>query len=101
MTAPIAAAVILRKEREIVDAFRHANASVPGRAESLEALNVHDGIGLRRLRRDAVIRETTPGRFYLDEDVYAALRGIRRRFLAVVLLLVAFVVLVGLISFRT
>jgi len=54
---------ILRKERHVVEHFRQVGAVSPPRAVSLEELHERHGLGLRRLRKRAVIREAQPGRF--------------------------------------
>ena len=85
-----AAAVILMRERQVVEAFERAGAVSPERAVSASDLNVDDsGIGWRRLRERAIVREVDPGRFYLDVEVWQAVRRMRRRValaLAIVLL---------------
>jgi hypothetical protein len=86
---------ILRKERHVVQHFREAGATSPARALSLDDLHERHGLGLRRLRKRAVIREAQPGRFYLDEEVWHALGRSRRRVsLAVLALIVLLIVAV-------
>jgi hypothetical protein len=46
MGATAAAAVIIRKEKRIVEAFRSAGATSPGTAVSPEVLGVHQRIAL-------------------------------------------------------
>jgi hypothetical protein len=79
---------ILRKERRVVEHFRQAGALSPATARSLDDVHEHHRIGLRRLRRRAVIREAQPDRFYLDEEVWEALGRTRRRVSLVVLALI-------------
>ena len=92
MGAPAIAAVIRRKEREVVDDFRRGGATAPDAAKSLADLGLEDSWPVRRLQRRAVIREPQPGVMYLDEEVWAAVRRTRRRvaltFGAVMLVLV-------------
>ena len=92
MSAPAIAAVIRRKEREVVDDFRRAGATSPTTAKSLADIGLGDSWPVRRLHKRAVIREPEPGIMYLDEEVWAAVRQTRRRvvlvFLAVVLIIV-------------
>lgn len=91
MGAPAIAAVIRRKEREVVDDFRRCGATTPLTARSLADLGLEDSWPVRRLQRRAVIREPEPGIMYLDEEVWTAVRATRRRvalmFGAVLLLL--------------
>ena len=71
----------------------------PSRAVSLEELHERHGLGLRRLRTRAVIREAQPGRFYLDEEVWHALGRTRRRVsIAVLALIVLLIVAVLAVS---
>ncbi len=74
-----AAAIIIHKEHEVVDAFRRAGALAPAAARPLDEVGVDDGLAMRRLRSRAVIRESGAGHFYLDEGVWAATRRTRRR----------------------
>lgn len=90
---------ILRKERRVVEHFRQVGAVSPSRAVSLEELHERHGLGLRRLRTRAVIREAQPGRFYLDEEVWHALGRTRRRVsIAVLALIVLLIVTVLAVS---
>jgi hypothetical protein len=89
-----AAAVILMRERRVVEAFERAGATSPDRAIPANDVNVDEsGIGWRRLRERAIVREATPGRFYLDVEVWQANRRMRHRiaFILAVLLLAALV----------
>lgn len=88
------AAVIVAKEREIVEAFRDVGATSPDRALTLDQVGVDERIGFRRLRLHEVIREAGPDRYYLDEGVWAAVRDTRRR-LALVLLAIGVLLAVG------
>lgn len=89
-----AAAVILMRERRVVEAFERAGATSPDRAIPPSDVNVDEsGIGWRRLRERAIVREAAPGRFYLDVEVWQANRRMRHRiaFVMAVLLLAALV----------
>jgi hypothetical protein len=92
-----AAAIILLKERQVVEAFERAGATSPEHAMDPAHIGVEqDGIGWRRLRDHAVVRETSPGsgRYYLDVEVWHALRRMRRRMLAVLLAIMIVLALV-------
>ena len=94
-----AAAVVLLRERQVVEAFERAGATSVDRAMVPADIGVEpDGIGWRRLRSRAVVRETSPGsgRYYLDVEVWHALRRMRRRVLGVVLALLVVLALVFL-----
>jgi hypothetical protein len=89
-----AAAVILMKERQIVEAFERAGATTVSAARSAADVGVDpNGIGWRRLRERAIVREASPGTelYYLDVEVWQATRRTRRRVLAVlVVVMLAF-----------
>ena len=86
-----AAAVILAKERHIVDRFRDVGVTSSSSARGLNEVGVGEGVALRRLRRNEVIREASPGMFYLDEPVWNAVRNTRRRMLVVVFVIAALI----------
>src|SRR5687767_3826868 len=90
-------AVILGKERRMVGRFEAAGALSRERAQSLEQLGVHRGLILHRLRERAVVREASPGHFYVDEESWAAVRKMRRRaasVLGIVALILIFIAIV-------
>jgi hypothetical protein len=98
MGAAAAAAIIRRREMEVVDDFRAAGAISRETAQSYTAMGLGESLGLRRLRNRAVIREAAPGTYYLDEEVWAAVRRTRRRIATVflaILVLFLFGVLMG------
>jgi hypothetical protein len=78
MSAPFVA-ILIRKQHDVVDAFRGADATSPSRALPLHVLGVDDGVSFRRLFANQVIREARPGAFYLDEPGLSALQSLRRR----------------------
>jgi hypothetical protein len=96
MGAPAVAAVMRRKELEVVDDFRAAGALSPTTAQSYTAIGLGDSLALKRLRNRAVIREASPGMYYLDEEVWAAVRRTRRR-IATTILAILIAMLVGLL----
>lgn len=63
----------------MVDRLRAAGAVSPAQARTLDELGITRGVILRRLRERAVIREAAPGRIYLDEPSWEAVRRSRRR----------------------
>jgi hypothetical protein len=95
MGAVVAAAAMRRREQQVIDDFRAASATSPDRAQSYTALGFGETLAVRRLRNRAVIREAAPGVYYLDEEVWAAVRRTRQRLLAVVVAIVA-VLLLGI-----
>ena len=96
----VAAAIIIRREKDLVSHFQQARATSSATAQTLGALHIDDGMILRRLRERAVIREAAPGTFYLDEPSWLALRGIRRRMATVMLLVVVVLGIAAVIATR-
>jgi len=95
------AAVLRRREREVVDDFRAAGATSRETAQSYTAIGLGQSLGLKRLRDRAVIREAAPGTYYLDEEVWVAVRRTRRRIATVfigILALFLFGILMGTIK---
>lgn len=89
MGAPAVAAMLRRREQEVIDDFRAAGATSPDRAQSYQAVGVGDSLAIKRLRNRAVIREATPGVYYLDEEVWAAVVRTRRRLVITMLSIIA------------
>lgn len=96
MGAAAAAAIIRRREMEVVDDFRAAGAISRETAQSYTAIGLGESLGLRRLRNRAVIREAAPGTYYLDEEVWAAVRRTRGR-IATVFLAILVLFLLGVL----
>ena len=98
MTAGALAAVIIKKEKHIVAAFRDAGATSPAAAVSPDSLGVHQRIAFKKLTQGAALREAAPGRFYFDEPSWQAMRSFRKRMALLVglfILLMAVLELVG------
>jgi hypothetical protein len=95
MGAAVIAAAMRRREQEVIDDFRAAGAISPDRAQSYTAIGLGDSLAMRRLRNRAVIREAGPGVFYLDEEVWAAVRRTRIR-LVLTLFAILAVLLAGI-----
>jgi hypothetical protein len=90
------AAILIRREKEVVDDFRAAGATSRESAQSYTAIGLGESLGLKRLRDRAVIREAAPGTYYLDEEVWTAVRRTRRR-VATVFLLILTLFLLGVV----
>ncbi len=74
----------------MVEAFERVGATSPQMARTPEELGVEtSSLGWRRLHNRAVVRESAPGsgRFYLDREVWQAVRRTRRRLVIVLLLI--------------
>ena len=85
-----AAAIIIRREKDLVEHFRRAGATSPQTAQSFDALGVEENMVWRLLADGAVIRSTPDGAYYLDEASWEAL-GRRRRRIAIIVLAAAIV----------
>ncbi|HYU54077.1 MAG TPA: hypothetical protein VEK37_14085 [Gemmatimonadaceae bacterium] len=96
MGAPAIAAMLRMREQEVVDDFRAAGATSPDKAQSYQAIGLGDSLAIKRLRSRAVIREAAPGRLYLDEEVWAAVRRTRRR-MATVFISILTLFLLGIV----
>jgi hypothetical protein len=86
MGASAAAAIVIKREKDLVEHFRNAGATSPQTAQSPDALGVDfNNLVWRMLAKDAVIREGAVGgdAYYLDEPSWEAL-GRRRRRVAVI-----------------
>jgi hypothetical protein len=80
-----AAAIIIKREKDLVEHFRRAGATTPQAAQSPDELGVEDdNLIWRILVKGAVIRTGSDGTYYLDEPSWEAL-GRRRRRLAVII----------------
>ena len=93
-------AILRLKERQVVDDFRAAGAVSPSTAQSYAAIGLGDTLAIKRLHNRAVIREASPGLYYLDEEVLAAVRRTRRRLATVLLtvVVVLFAISLGIIK---
>ena len=101
--ASVVAGAIAAKERHIVERFRDAGATSPASAITTSQAQVSERIAFRRLRSHEVIREVSPGMYYLDEGVWIAVMRARHRFfgaLLVVMMAVGLGVAAGFLSLR-
>lgn len=95
MGAAAAVAIMRRREQDVIDDFRAAGATSPETAQAYDAIGLGDTLAIRRLHNRAVIREAAPGRWYLDEEVWEAVRRTRKR-LAMVMLSIVILTFVGM-----
>jgi hypothetical protein len=96
-----AVAVMVAKERHIVDAFERYGATSMENGATPGEVGAETGQAWRRLRERSVVRETHQGsgRFYVDLDVWESLRRARRRVATVLLILVVLLgVVVGILT---
>ena len=98
MMAAAASARLAAAERQLVDAFRLADATHADRARSLDQLGIVPTDTLDRLRAAGIVRESEPRRFYLDEATIIARRDApRSQRTHLVAVLIALTVLLGLL----
>ena len=81
-------AVTRHLESEVVEDFRNAGATTPTGARSLADIGIAEGGAFDRLCEREVIRQPTPGCYYLDEEAWNAIRSNRRRMGAVLVVTV-------------
>lgn len=96
MGAAAAVAVIIHREKDLVAHFRQAGAVAAASAKSPSELGVHERMAWERLVERAVIREASPGAYYLDEQSWNALRRMRRRMGVVLLTILLLLALAAL-----
>jgi hypothetical protein len=93
--APIAAAVISKKRRQIIRAFRDAGATSPESSKTLEEAGLRAGMLVEIQKLRGVLVESSENRFFLDEERERQVTRFRRYLAAsiaavsVVLVLVA------------
>jgi hypothetical protein len=91
-----AVAVMVRREKDIVQAFQSAGAVSLVAAKPLGSLGLEESRHFDRLRRAEVIRNGPPGTWYLDQANWTE-RMLKRRRIGLVLLAVSlFVLALGL-----
>jgi hypothetical protein len=73
----MAAAAMAAAERKVLDAFRTADATAPGRARRLDDIGLPRDGAFERLTAAGVLREAGPGEFYLDEAALIARRDVK------------------------
>lgn len=88
-----AVAVIVRKQREIVEVFEGARATSPELARYPDELGIDASRIFDGLVRRAVLRPVGDGRYYVDEPSWMAMRGTRRRVATMMLLALAALVI--------
>ena len=71
------------ERKRILKAFRSSGAVAPEHARTLQRLGLDNGLILRRLRDQRIVREVKAGEFYLDEDVLKESESALLKWLAV------------------
>ena len=77
------------------EAFHRARALDPSGAQPLLDLGLDESMALRRLQRHEIVRESSPGCYYFDEEVWEAVRSTRLRMGLLILAAVIIAALVG------
>lgn len=97
-----AIAVIIRKQREIMEVFEGARATSPATARDPDELGIDESMVFHGLVRRAVLRDAGGGRYYIDQPSWRAMNDMRRqRILIIGGILVALAALVlGLVISR-
>ena len=88
-----AVAIIVRKQRDIVEVFQGARATSPEMARDPNDLGIDESVIFRGLVRRAVIRDAGGGRYYVDELSWNAMRSNRHR---IALVVAAIAILAGI-----
>lgn len=88
MGAAAAVAVMRMKEREVRDDFLRAGATMPINAMSLDDIGIGESMAVKRLMKRTIIRESQPGLFYFDEEVWLSVRAMRKRMAMVMLVVI-------------
>ncbi len=94
----MSSAFIIAKQNQYLRRFQEAGAISPDTAASLEQVGCRDARMFQRLVRRGVIRQTEPGKYYLDVEAAQAFRKARRE-RALNALLIVLVIAVVVIYF--
>lgn len=103
MGAGAAVAIIRHRESEVVEDFRLVGATSPTGARSLADIGIGESRAFERLCEREVIRQPTPGCYYVDEAAWEAIRRNRRRMGIIVLIttvLVGLAIVFGIVTTR-
>ncbi len=77
MGAQAAVAIMRKRERDLRRAFHQAAALDPASARGLDEIGVEENRAFSRLKSRDVIRESSPGCFYFDEEKWESVRSER------------------------
>lgn len=84
------------REREVRDAFHKLAALDPQSAQPLADLGLEESMAFKRLQRHEVVRESSPGCYHFDEEVWQALRSSRLKMTLMIVGAALLTALVGL-----
>src|SRR4051812_2487395 len=92
-----AAAIVVKKQKDIVRAYERAQATDVSRAMAPESIDVRQSLVFKGLiRRGVLVPAGDSGKFYLDIERWAAFRKRRR---ALVMIFMTAVVIGGVVAF--
>ena len=93
-----AVAVIIRKQREIVEVFEGARATSAAMARDPDELGIDESHIFHGLVRRAVLRDAGDGRYYIDEASWRAMNAMRHQRMLVIgaIVLAVIAIAVGL-----
>lgn len=97
MGAPVVAAMIARTERDVAARFRLLHAVSAQAAQPRAGLRLDPSIAWSRMERHAIIRTTSNGDYWLDEQSWEAFRALRRRRALIILAVVIAAVIVAVV----
>jgi hypothetical protein len=90
MIPPIAAALRVRRRRELVEQLRAGGALSPTAATGLTPSSGMGRSALRDLLRHRAVLQTENGSYWLDEAAYVEMLAMRRRVIALTMTIVFF-----------
>ena len=71
--------IIAAKIHKYFSRFENAGATSPGTSKTLQALGLHNGLIFKRLLRNGVFVEVTPGKYFVSRTTYNNFREQRKR----------------------
>ena len=97
MGGSVAAIVIIRKQEELVERFRAVGATTTTTAKSIDELGVDTRLVWNGMVRRSVVREASPGLFYLDTPSWKAVKRRRSLMAGIALAALGFLLVVWLL----
>ncbi|MEI6901033.1 MAG: hypothetical protein WCL00_14240 [Bacteroidota bacterium] len=85
--------IMVVRTRKIIERFRSSGTTTPLKAKTLQELNLRSRMIVNRLVRRKLLVETTPGCYYLQENMLAEFYQKRRTHFIVILLVIAILVI--------
>jgi hypothetical protein len=95
--APAFIAIQLKK---IISAFQQRELFYPEKAVSPEELGLRQNLMFRRLVGRGVLKEASPGRFYLDREKLEEFNALRRKKIFIVMGIILIAILIYAILYK-